>query len=139
MHIWISQAGRSWGKLFDYLTSTLKVDYEGEVITLPAVRNLATSEDKEVRKKAYEAELASYDKIADSIAFALNNIKGQVSMLSEKKGYESPLAMTLEQCRMKKETLDAMFTAMRRVSAKVLGISEGKGKIFRLRRRTAVV
>ena len=41
---------------------------------------------------------SSYDKIADSIAFALNNIKGQVSMLSEKKGYESPLAMTLEQC-----------------------------------------
>ena len=105
--------GGAWGKLFDYLTSTLKVDYEGEVITLPAVRNLATSEDKEIRKKAYEAELASYDKIADSIAFALNNIKGQVSMLSEKKGYESPLAMTLEQCRMKKETLDAMFTAMR--------------------------
>ena len=54
--------GSAWGKLFDYLTSTLKVDYEGEVITLPAVRNLATSEDKEVRKKAYEAELASYDK-----------------------------------------------------------------------------
>ena len=52
-----------WGKLFDYLTSTLKVDYEGEVITLPAVRNLATSEDKEIRKKAYEAELASYDKL----------------------------------------------------------------------------
>ena len=41
-------------------------------------------------------------KIADSIAFALNNIKGQVSMLSEKKGYESPLAMTLEQCHMQK-------------------------------------
>ena len=26
--------GSAWGKLFDYLTSTLKVDYEGEVITL---------------------------------------------------------------------------------------------------------
>ena len=31
----------------------------------------------------------------------------------KRQGYESPLAMTLEQCRMKKETLDAMFTAMR--------------------------
>ena len=120
--------GSAWGKLFDYLTSTLKVDYEGEVITLPAVRNLATSEDKEVRKKAYEAELASYDKIADSIAFALNNIKGQVSMLSEKKGYESPLAMTLEQCRMKKETLDAMFTAMREYLPKFWEYLKAKAK-----------
>ena len=120
--------GGAWGKLFDYLTSTLKVDYEGEVITLPAVRNLATSEDKEVRKKAYEAELASYDKIADSIAFALNNIKGQVSMLSEKKGYESPLAMTLEQCHMKKETLDAMFTAMREYLPKFWEYLKAKAK-----------
>ena len=104
------------------------MDYEGEVITLPAVRNLATSEDKEVRKKAYEAELASYDKIADSIAFALNNIKGQVSMLSEKKGYESPLAMTLEQCHMKKETLDAMFTAMREYLPKFWEYLKAKAK-----------
>lgn len=44
--------GGAWGKLFDYLTSSVKVDYEGKTITLPAVRNLATSEDKEVRKKA---------------------------------------------------------------------------------------
>lgn len=105
--------GGAWGRLFDYLTSSLKVDYEGTVITLPAVRNLATSEDAQVRRRAYEAELASYDKIADSIAFALNNIKAQVSMLSEKKEYASPLAMTLEQCCMKQETLDAMLTAIR--------------------------
>ncbi len=120
--------GGAWGKLFDYLTSSVKVDYEGKTITLPAVRNLATSEDKEVRKKAYEAELASYDKIADSIAFALNNIKGQVSMLSAKRGYESPLAMTLDQCCMKKETLDAMFTAMREYLPKFWEYLKAKAK-----------
>ncbi len=104
--------GSSWAKLFDYLTSTVKVDYNGTVINLPAVRNLAHSSDAAVRKAAYEAELAAYEKIEDSIAFALNNIKSQVTMLAETRGYASPLDMTLEQNHMKRETLEAMFTAM---------------------------
>lgn len=104
--------GAAWGKLFDYLTSTVKVDYEGEQITLPAVRNLATNADATVRKKGYEAELACYDKIAASIAFSLNNIKSQVNMLAKERGFESALDMTLHQSHMKRETLDAMLSAM---------------------------
>lgn len=104
--------GSAWGKLFSYLTSTVKVDYEGKTVTLSEVRNMAYSPEKEVRKMAYEAELASYEKIADSLAFALNNIKAQVTMMSKKRGYESPLAMTLEQSRMSRATLDAMMTAI---------------------------
>ena len=104
--------GNAWGRLFDYLTSTLKVDYDGEQITLPAVRNLANDPDGAVRKKAYEAELASYAKIEGSIAYALNNIKSQVRMLAQERGYGSALTMTLDQSDMKRETLDAMFGAM---------------------------
>lgn len=104
--------GNAWGRLFDYLTSTLKVDYDGEQITLPAVRNLANDPDGAVRKKAYEAELASYAKIEGSIAYALNNIKSQVRMLAQERGYDSALTMTLDQSNMKRETMDAMFGAM---------------------------
>ncbi|MEE0375982.1 MAG: M3 family oligoendopeptidase [Lachnospiraceae bacterium] len=104
--------GNAWGRLFDYLTSTLKVDYDGEQITLPAVRNLANDPDGAVRKKAYEAELASYAKIEGSIAYALNNIKSQVRMLAQERGYDSALTMTLDQSNMKRETLEAMFGAM---------------------------
>lgn len=105
---------QSWGSLFDYLTSTVKVDYNGEQITLPAVRNLAYNKDVNVRKAAYEAELACYDKIKAPIAYSLNNIKKQVTMLSEMRGYDSPLAMTLEQSKMKPETLDALWSACRK-------------------------
>ena len=65
-----------------------------------------------MRKSAYEAEIAAYEKVEDAIAFSLNYIKNQVTMLSEKRGYASPLAMTLEQSRMKRETLDAMMAAI---------------------------
>lgn len=104
--------GEAWKNLFSYLTSTVKVEYGEEAITLSEVRNLAYSPEPKVRKAAYEAELASYEKIADSLAFALNNIKAQVTMLSEKRGYDSPLAMTLEQSRMSRKTLDAMMEAI---------------------------
>ena len=102
----------NWSKLSSYLTSTLMVDYDGEKKPLSAIRGMAGDESKAVRKKAYEAELASYDKVKDSMAFALNSIKNQYATIASARGYESPLAMTLSFCRMKKETLDAMFAAM---------------------------
>ena len=106
-------AGSSWSRMQAYLTSTVDVDYDGDKVTLSQIRNLAYSPDAAVRKAAYEAELAAYEKIKDPIAFSINNIKNQVTMLSRKRGYESPLAMTLEQSRMKRETLDALMEAIR--------------------------
>ncbi len=127
--------GRAWGDLFSYLTATVEVDYKGEKTTLSAIRGMAESDDPEVRKSAFEAELACYRKIKDPIAFALNSIKAQVNTEAELRGYENPLAMTLEHSRMKKETLDAMLEAMReympkfrqylRHKAKLLGFENG--------------
>ncbi|MBH1939522.1 M3 family oligoendopeptidase [Mobilitalea sibirica] len=106
-------AGSAWSSMQSFLTSTLEVEYRGEVITLPEVRNLAYSDDASVRKDAYYAELQSYEKIKDAISYSLNNIKTQVNTICEFRGYESPLAMTLQQSKMKKETLDAMLEAIR--------------------------
>lgn len=127
--------GSAWSQLQSFLTSVVKVDYEGKVVTLSEIRNMAYSPDVAVRKAAYEAELACYEKIQDALAFSLNNIKNQVTMLSNKRGYESPLAMTLKQSRMTKETLDAMLTAIKeylpvfrkylRKKAEMLGYTNG--------------
>lgn len=104
--------GSAWGNLQSYLSSTVKVDYDGKEITLTEARNLAYDADKNVRKKAYDAEIASYEKIADSIAYSLNNIKLQVNMITKKRGYESPLDHTLKQSRMTRKTLDAMMSVI---------------------------
>ena len=102
----------AWSDLQSTLTSGVKVKYEGEDITLSAVRNLAYSPDADVRRKAFEAEIAAYDSIKEAVAFALNSIKLQVLTVCELRGYESPLAKSLYQSRMKKETLDALLGAM---------------------------
>lgn len=102
----------AWAELQQYLTSTVKVCYRGEEINLSAVRNLAYSAEAEVRKDAYEAELACYRSIEDSVAYALNSLKLETLNECELRGYESPLARTLEQSNMEKKTLDAMFAAI---------------------------
>lgn len=127
--------GRAWGDLVSYLTANVQVDYKGGTTTLSAIRGLAESEDKDVRREAYEAELACYSKIKDSIAFSLNSIKAQVNTEAELRGFESPLDMTLEQSRMNRATLDAMLSAIReylpkfreylRHKAKLLGYENG--------------
>ncbi|MBQ3104539.1 MAG: M3 family oligoendopeptidase [Lachnospiraceae bacterium] len=127
--------GEAWSSLRDYLTSTLRVEYRGEEITLSEVRNLAYSPDRKVRRDAYEAEVKAYEKIQDSVAFAINNIKNQVIMLADKRGYDSVLGMTLIQSRMNRETLDAMMEAIReylpvfrkylRKKAQLLGYEKG--------------
>lgn len=123
-------AGSAWEQMHSYLTSTVKVDYRGEVINLPGVRNLAYSSDPKVRKDAYEAEIACYDKIKDSIAFSLNNIKQQVNTICELRGYDSPLDACLIQSRMKKETLDAMWDAIRDSLPKFQSYLKHKAKLL---------
>lgn len=125
----------AWSNLQSLLTSTLAVDYDGKEITLSEVRNLATSPDAAIRKRAYEAEIKAYEKIEKSIAYALNAIKGEVNVLSQERGFSSPLAQTLEKSRMTEATLKAMqdacldymdvFRAYFKRKAKVLGHENG--------------
>lgn len=102
----------AWGDLQSYLTSSVQVEYNGGVTNLSSIRNLAYDADPAVRKAAYEAELACYKKIEDSVAYALNSIKLETISMSRLRGYASPLDATLKQSRMSRETLDAMLTAM---------------------------
>ncbi|MCK4259620.1 MAG: M3 family oligoendopeptidase [Halanaerobiales bacterium] len=107
----------AWSKLQKSVISTLLIDItiDGEEKQLPlsVVRNMANHKDATVRKKAYEAELAAYKKIDNSIAAALNGIKGEVNTLAKLRGYDSPLDMTLRDSRMNFEILDAMLAAIK--------------------------
>lgn len=104
--------GNAWENLQQYLTSNVEADYRGEKLTLSAVRNLAYDADTAVRKDAYNAELACYDRIKDGVCFALNSIKQQVSTECDLRGADSPLEMTLRRSRMQRSTLDAMIAAI---------------------------
>lgn len=107
----------AWVNYKNLLIANHKVSIESngkeEELPLTVVLNMAYDADKEVRKKAYEAEIKSYKKIEDGVAAALNAIKGEVITTCELKGYKSPLEMTLKSSRMDEEILNSMLLAIK--------------------------
>jgi pepF/M3 family oligoendopeptidase len=126
----------AWGKLHGNFTSQLmvKVDLPDGSKELPMsmLRNLAFDPNREVRKQAYEAEVAAWKNTAVPLAAAMNSIKGATNMLSKKRRWETALDAALFQNHIDRATLDAMMTAAResfpdfrrylRAKARALGI-----------------
>ena len=107
----------AWSKLKDNLISSLMVEIkendEVKEYPLTVVLNMAEDKSEEVRKRAYEAEIASYKKVEEGVAAALNGIKGEVLTVCDFRGYNSPLEKTLIDSRMDEESLNAMLDAMK--------------------------
>lgn len=122
--------GLTWEQQWEYLTSSVEIELNGKMYGLAALRNFAYEDDAALRKQAYVAELKGYDKIKDAIAFSLNAIKGQVNIVSEMRGFESPLAQALNHSDMKQETLDAMFEAIKEYMPKFRAYLKRKGELL---------
>lgn len=129
-------AGSAWAKLHGNLTSQLAVaielDGQRQELPMSTIRNLAFESSREVRKRAYEAELAAWQQAALPLAAALNSIKGEVNTLARHRHWESPLAASLFSSSIDQQTLDAMMSAARasfpdfrrylKAKAKALGV-----------------
>ena len=120
--------GDAWSEMQQYLTSTVPVTYRGETTNLSSIRNLAYDPDPQVRKDAYEAEIACYDRIKDAVAYALNSIKLETISDCQLRGYESPLHRTVFHNDMKMETLEAMLGAMDEYAPKFWQYLKAKGR-----------
>src|SRR5438132_1330993 len=95
--------------------------------------NLAHEADRDVRRRAYDAELAAWKRMAVPLAAALNSIKGEVNTLVKRRNWESPLEASLFDSGIDRQTLDAMLAAAResfpdfrrylQAKARVLGLA----------------
>ncbi len=139
-------SGTAWSKLHGNLSSQLLVplrrDREVEASTslpdrpeqlpMSVIRNLAYEPDRELRRRAYEAELAAWEQAALPLAAALNSIKGEVNTLSARRGWETPLDAAVWENSIDRQTLDAMLQSAReafpdfrrylRAKARALGV-----------------
>jgi pepF/M3 family oligoendopeptidase len=77
------------------------------------IRNLASDPDGELRKRAYDAELKGWESIRESVAFALNGVKGSAVSLAKWRGREDVLHEALDQNRIDRETLQTLMGAMK--------------------------
>ncbi|MCK4724681.1 MAG: hypothetical protein KAT29_02710, partial [Anaerolineales bacterium] len=106
----------AWSKLQGTITSQLSVDMEldGEIQSLPspALINLRTHPDEEVRKLGYETELEAWESVKEPLAASLNGIKGTVNTLNKQRGRIDALHSAIDAARIDRETLDVMLAAI---------------------------
>jgi pepF/M3 family oligoendopeptidase len=110
-------SGSAWARLHGDVSSQLVISLEmdGGIKDLPmsVVRALAYDPDREIRQRAYEAELLGWQRVAVPLAAALNSIKGEVNTLCRHRQWESPLDAALFDASIDRETLEAMMAAAR--------------------------
>lgn len=113
----LSQSGRSaWSRLQGTVVSQLSVVVEGtggkDPLAMTEVLNLARHADPAVRRSAYEAELAAWEKAGEPLAAALNGVTGAALTLARRRGWTDVLTEAIERSRIDRTTLDAMFGAI---------------------------
>jgi len=109
--------GDAWEKLQATVTSQAKVPFEryGETEELPVavVQNMLTSPDPALRRRAYEAEVATWERLRETLAACMNGVKGATITLNKRRGRPDALHAAVERARIDRETLEAMLGAMR--------------------------
>ncbi len=114
-------AGAAWSKLHSDMTSQLSVPFrkdesgtmKDEVLPMSVIRALATDPDREVRRRAYEAELSAWEKVEVPLAAAMNSLKHETNTLATRRGWDSALDIAVFENNIDRETLDAMMGAAR--------------------------
>ena len=107
--------GGAWGRLHSNLTSQIRVpitlDGTPQQLPMSAIRNLAFNADRSVRAAAHDAEIAAWQAAALPLSAALNGVKGHVTTLAKRRGYDTPLDAALFANDIDQTVLDAMMTA----------------------------
>jgi oligoendopeptidase F len=120
----------AWSKLHGDLTSQIKVTMNGEVHTMNDVRNMAYSPERDVRKSAYEAELAAWPASELVCAAAMNAIKSEAGVLARRRGWTEPLESAVEASNISRPALEAMMGASREAFPAFRRYMQAKAKLI---------
>jgi oligoendopeptidase F len=109
--------GTAWARLHGNVTSQLilKIESDGQSKELPmsAIRNMAYDKKREVRSLAYNVEIEGWQRAAIPLAAALNSIKSEVLVTTQRRHWDSPLAASLWINSIDQRILDAMLVTAR--------------------------
>ena len=121
-------------RLQETISSSACSELNGEKKTVIELRALATNADREIRRKAYEAELKVWKEHEIAFCYALNAIKGTSISLEKRRNWKSPIDRSIAGARISRKTLDAligtleknlpMFRSYLKTKAKLLGVNK---------------
>jgi len=106
----------AWGKLQGTICSQLMVTFDRngkpEKMPITALQNLGHDPDPDVRRRAYETELAAWETVREPLAAALNGVKGAVVILDKRRSRIDALHASIDQARIDRDTLETMLGVM---------------------------
>lgn len=128
----------AWSKLHGQMTSllTAPVELDGKTETLPmsAIRALASHPDRQVRLRAFEAEMEAWPQVALPLAACLNGVKGFSRETRVRRGWGDDLSPALLGNSIDGATLAAMqgacveafpdFRRYMKAKARALGVEQ---------------
>jgi oligoendopeptidase F len=129
-------AATAWMNLRDELaaraTARIELDGQEQELPLSEIGNLGYHEDRDVRRRGFEAARGAWQELAVPLAAAINSVKGQQLTLAQRRGWDDPLDQALFDNAIDHATLDAMQAAIRealpdfqrylRAKARLLGL-----------------
>jgi oligoendopeptidase F len=104
----------AWGRFYTRISSSLKVELmeKGELVKRSVSQLKTDHPDRSYRENTFHASNRAWDAIADDCADALNHIAGTRLTLYREQGYEHFLDKPLEDNRLQRRSLDAMWDAI---------------------------
>lgn len=127
-----------WGSLYDTIVSGFAITHEenGETLKLSAGQafNKLHTGDRKVRSELFNKWEQTWGEKADLCADALNHLAGFRLQMYKHRGWASILKEPLAVCRMKPETLEAMWGAIERSKAPLVRYLERKARILGVER-----
>ena len=127
---------QGWEQMYDALVGNMHVEIEeeGEVnsYSVGQAANKLTDPNRAVRKHVYEQLSKSWGEQAKLFGQTLNHLGGFRLQTYKHRGWEDVLKEPLEINRMKKETLDAMWTAITNNKQPFVSFLQRKAEILGL-------
>lgn len=99
-----------WKSLYHELISNIKVDFQGEIISISKLRNYYNNPDRTLREKAYKKEIEIFKEYEYIFSRILNSIKWDSIVTSQKRKFNTVLEESLFHNKIDKEILDVVFS-----------------------------
>jgi oligoendopeptidase F len=124
----------AWNRLYDKIYGDLRVKFieDGKTAELSAgqLANKMSNPNRDIRRQAFEKLEEAWESRAAEASMILNSQAGYRLTLYDRRKWETPVLEPLLNCRIKEETLKAMWEAVKKSGPKIKRYIDAKKKLL---------
>lgn len=127
---------QAWGRLYDRVSGALRIDVmeKGEMVKKSVSQVQFDMPERPIRENNFYAADKAWDTIADTCADAINHIAGTRLTRYRRLGFQDHLEAPLRCNRLKRETLESMWSAISDRKAMMVDYLRAKARLLGIER-----